>query len=40
MQLFDVSPYLDKKECNYLRKRIYDIGKIQNIYKKLKNKLR
>ena len=39
MQLFDVSPYLNKKDRNDIRKRLYSIGKIQKVDRKLKNKL-
>ena len=34
-QLFYVSPYLDKKKSNDIRKRLYSIGKIQKIDRKL-----
>ena len=39
LQLFDVSSCLNKKERNDIRKRLYDIGKIQKVDRKLKNKL-
>ena len=39
MQLFDVSPYLNKKDRNDIRKRLYSIGKIQKVDRKSKNKL-
>ena len=39
MQLLDVSPYLNKTERSDIRKRLYSIGKIEKIERKLKNKL-
>ena len=39
MQLFNVSPYLNKTDRNDIRKRLYSIGNTQEIDKKLKNKL-
>ena len=39
MQLFDVSTYLNKKDRNDIRKRLYSIGKIQKVDRKSKNKL-
>ena len=38
MQLFAVSPYMNKKEHSNIRKRLYDIQKIK-IDRSLKNKL-
>ena len=40
MQLFDVSPYISKKERGNIRKRLYDIQKITKIDRSHKNKLR
>ena len=39
MQLLDVSPYLNKTKRSDIRKRLYSIGKIEKIERKLKNKL-
>ena len=39
MQLFDTSTYLNKKDRNDIRKRLYSIGKIQKVDRKSKNKL-
>ena len=39
LQLFQVSPYMDKKEHSKIRKRLYDIKKITKINRSLKNKL-
>ena len=39
LQLFQVSPYIDKKEHSKIRKRLYDIKKITKINRWLKNKL-
>ena len=39
LQLFQVSPYMDKKEHSKIRKRLYDIKKIIKINKSLRNKL-
>ena len=39
MQLFDVSPYISKKEHGNIRKRLYDIQKITKIDRSHKNKL-
>ena len=39
MQLFNVSPYLNKNDRNDIRKRLYSIGNTQEIDKNLKNKL-
>ena len=39
MQLFAVSPYMNKKEHGNIRKRLYDIQKRTKIDRSLKNKL-
>ena len=39
LQLFDVSPYINKKKRGDIRKKLYSIGKIQKVDRKLKNKL-
>ena len=39
LQLFQVSPYMDKKEHSKIRKRLHDIKKITKINRSLKNKL-
>ena len=39
MQLFAVSPYMNKKEHGNIRKRLYDIHKRTKIDRSLKNKL-
>ena len=39
MQLFDASTYLNKKDRNDIRKRLYSIGKIEKVDRKSKNKL-
>ena len=39
LQLFDVSPYINKKERDNIRKRLYDIGKMTRINRSDKNKL-
>ena len=39
LQVFQVSPYIDKKEHSKIRKRLYDIKKITKINRSLKNKL-
>ena len=39
MQLFNVSPYMRKKEEGKKRKSLYDIGKITKIDRKMKHKL-
>ena len=39
LQLFDVSPYLNKKERGNIRKRLYDTQKMTKINRSLKNKL-
>ena len=39
LQLFDVSPYLNKKERGNIRKRLYDPQKMTKINRSLKNKL-
>ena len=39
VQLFDLSPYLNKKERGNVRKRLHDIGKMTKIDRSLKNKL-
>ena len=39
MQLFNVSPYLNKRERGDIRKRLYDIGKTTKITRSLKIKL-
>ena len=38
LQLFNVSPYLNKNKPGNIRKRLYDIGKMLKIDKKMKNK--
>ena len=39
LQLFNVSPYMNKKEQRKMKKRLYDIGKMTKINRSLKNKL-
>ena len=39
LQLFQVSPYIDKKEHSKIKKRLHDIIKITKINRSLKNKL-
>ena len=39
LQLFDLSPYINKKKRGDIRKRLYDIEKTQKVDRKLKNKL-
>ena len=39
LKVFDVSPYINKKKRGDIRKRLYSIGKIQKVDRKLKNKL-
>ena len=39
LQLFNVSPYLKKNKRGNIRKRLYDIGKMSKIDRKMKNKL-
>ena len=39
IQLFDVCPYINKKERNSIRKRLFDIQKMTKINISLKNKL-
>ena len=39
LQLFDISPYINKKELGDIRKRPWEIGKIKKIDRKLHNKL-
>ena len=39
LQLFQVSPYMDKKEHSKIRKRLHDKRKITKINRSLKNKL-
>ena len=39
LQLFQVSPYINKKEHSKIRKRLHDIKKITKINRSLKNKL-
>ena len=39
LQLFEVPPYMDKKERSKIRKRLHDIKKITKINRSLKNKL-
>ena len=38
LQLFNVSPYLNKNKRGNIRKRLYDIGIMLKIDKKMKNK--
>ena len=38
LQRFNVSPYLNKNKPGNIRKRLYDIGKMLKIDKKMKNK--
>ena len=39
LQLFNISPYMNKKEQRKMKKRLYDIGKMTKINRSLKNKL-
>ena len=39
LQLFQVSPYVNKKEYSKIRKRLHDIKKITKINRSLQNKL-
>ena len=39
LQLFNVSPYFKKNKRGNIRKRLYDIGKMSKIDRKMKNKL-
>ena len=39
LQLFDISPYINKKERGDIRKRLWGIGKIKKNDRKLHNKL-
>ena len=39
MQLFAVSPYINYKKRNSIRKRLYDIQKMTKIDRSIKNKL-
>ena len=39
LQLFNVSPYMNKKEQRKMKKRLYHIGKMTKINRSLKNKL-
>ena len=39
IQLFDISPYINKKERHSIRKKLFDIQKMTKINISLKNKL-